>query len=169
MTSRAFAQRSLLAMALAWALLCGAAACGENRPSMLSGPIPGAQVHAAYQEVQRLLADSMTLAWPTAPRMSYLRIFEVRQPEPGQRLVGAYINTTRVSKRGRMSQVERIEVYLMPHEECFVQDVLVHEILHAVHRRLKFLQYPQAHAIGPEEFVYYFQGQTDQRPCHERN
>ncbi len=166
MAVRAFARRSLLAWVVLATAICGSAQCGTQE--MLTGPIPGATVHAAYLEVQRLTEGQVNLPWRTAPRMPYLRFFEVRSDGPNDRLVGMYFNTTVVNKRGKMSQSERIEIYLMPREECFVQDVLVHEILHAVHRRLRFLNYPQAHSIGAEEFVHYFQGEIDLRPCSER-
>jgi hypothetical protein len=97
-----------------------------------------------------------------------LRVREVYQMAE-ERLLGLYLKTDLISPEdGAMLIRERIVLFLP--EDCLVQEVLVHELLHAMHARLKHLN-PQFRQIMPEVFVSLLMGpeRPDFPSCPEEN
>ena len=172
MSVRAFARRSLLAWVILAAAACGSIAVCDDCPvpASFNEAVPAAQVQAAWNRTLDLMArDGAIIPWKRLPTMTVNRLYEHRAvpDEPGHRYVGMHFLTQSIDRKGRFKWKEKIEIYLLPHEECFLEDVLVHEMLHVIHSR--YMHINVALDTHPEAFVNYYLRDLDNRPCSERN
>ena len=53
----------------------------------------------------------------------------------GKRVLGRYITYVDVKRNGKFITVEQVLIYILPHEDDTLQEVLTHEFLHAVWQR----------------------------------
>jgi hypothetical protein len=60
----------------------------------------------------------------------------LRTPDGANRILGMYLAGYEIDAAGTVVLRERIIVYLLPSEECWLPIVLTHEYLHAIHTRL---------------------------------
>jgi len=74
-----------------------------------------------------------------------------------------YRTTRKFDKKGRFSLDEKITLHLTKEEDCLIPELLIHEILHSFHARLKFVN-DNFRGIDPEEFVDHFYTERETFP-----
>ena len=125
--------------------------------------VPARDVQAAWGEVREILAG-VNAEMPDGfqPPLQIVRYPEVlvRQADGNlEHIYGLYFGVSYLDKKGRMATAERILVFLPPADECYLRDILVHELLHSVQQRLKHIGQPVGQ-MPAEDFVGQLTGKS---------